>query len=661
MAALGQGHGHGGVMEDYWREFQEIEQNKDGDLEEDELPKTPDEGEQEAQWLKDAGYDFIVRKVTEGQDMSDDELEAVMSSLTGRQAEAVRRRVNTLTTTMRRKRGATKHLHVKDIFPTPDNSSPEPPSPSSIIDAPMFPSGAEKTPSRQRPSSFLHRKGGYKLEGAGPELSRSMEQGVEALSFRERGTFHRQPARSASSRANVSMPAIQDAEITVDFHLEQRENHSRQQRAGSTRVDLPLFEAKNDPLGVTFISDLAEADIPKIRSLALIELTALFDLYDITYSRAKRKKKARDHGLFGVPLHVLLEHDQKRVPGVKVPLVFQALVTHLQKEAVTTEGILRVPGSVTRVKQLRHELEEKFYQGSFYWEDVMPHDCAGLLKMFLRELPVPLLTYDYLEAFPQVENIPKALEQLKALNLLVLLLPTEHREVLKMLLQFLRNIVSHSDENRMGLNNICMIMAPNLFLAPAPKGKVKAGGEAELAKAAKTSSVVKMLIHYEHVLWMISGDFLTQVRHQNKTGGSRKGKDKMRLFKKKDRSEANKKPVSESDAQNGIIRVLAPEVTRNPYVVQLDDRLTAGDIVDCFRRDFGLAGGVSESRHTRGSSLNSSLSNSPSSAQYTEHRTYLYEVGGNIGERCLDPRTRMRELYHVNPTADWVIRFNVDR
>ena len=53
----------------------------------------------------------------------------------------------------------------------------EPPSPSSSIDAPSFPPGADNIPTRQRPSSFLSRKGGYKLEGATPEVSKSMEQG----------------------------------------------------------------------------------------------------------------------------------------------------------------------------------------------------------------------------------------------------------------------------------------------------------------------------------------------------------------------------------------------------------------------------------------------------------------------------------------------------
>ena len=32
-----------------------------------------------------------------------------------------------------------------------------------------------------------------------------------------------------------------------------------------------------------------------------------------------------DHGLFGVSLQSLLEQDQKRVPGTKTPLLFQAV------------------------------------------------------------------------------------------------------------------------------------------------------------------------------------------------------------------------------------------------------------------------------------------------------------------------------------------------
>ena len=56
------------------------------------------------------------------------------------------------------------------------------------------------------------------------------------------------------------------------------------------------------------------------------------------------------------------------------------------------------------LQDLRNELEEGFENGKFHWEDVHYNDAAGLLKQFLRELPVPLLTLDYLDAFAQVDS-----------------------------------------------------------------------------------------------------------------------------------------------------------------------------------------------------------------------------------------------------------------
>ena len=55
-------------------------------------------------------------------------------------------------------------------------------------------------------------------------------------------------------------------------------------------------------------------------------------------------------------------------------------------------------------QSLRQEIEDKFKNDKFRWEDVRPNDAAGLLKQFLRDLPIPLLTYEYLEAFAQVES-----------------------------------------------------------------------------------------------------------------------------------------------------------------------------------------------------------------------------------------------------------------
>lgn len=56
------------------------------------------------------------------------------------------------------------------------------------------------------------------------------------------------------------------------------------------------------------------------------------------------------------------------------------------------------------MQSLRLELENQYKRGKLVLSEVCAHDAAALLKQLLRELPNPLLTYEYLEAFKQVES-----------------------------------------------------------------------------------------------------------------------------------------------------------------------------------------------------------------------------------------------------------------
>lgn len=69
--------------------------------------------------------------------------------------------------------------------------------------------------------------------------------------------------------------------------------------------------------------------------------------------------------------------------------------------------------------------------GEFSWDDRRVSDVASLLKQFLRELPSPLLTREYMRCFACIPNINSLKEQIKALNLLILLLPEIHQNSLK--------------------------------------------------------------------------------------------------------------------------------------------------------------------------------------------------------------------------------------
>lgn len=82
-------------------------------------------------------------------------------------------------------------------------------------------------------------------------------------------------------------------------------------------------------------------------------------------------------------------------------------------------------------QEIQEEIESKFNLGTFSFEGRKPADVAALLKQFLRELPIPLLTREHLPAFASIADISELKEQVRTLNLLILMLPPLHQRILK--------------------------------------------------------------------------------------------------------------------------------------------------------------------------------------------------------------------------------------
>ncbi|XP_055997359.1 rho GTPase-activating protein 18-like [Ostrea edulis] len=643
--------------EDYWKEFNDIASGTDGENEEEESTKTPDEGEEEAAWLKDAGYEFVVSHITGGRELTDEEIQGFTATLTTSQAAVVRRRVNSLSATFRAKQ---KHkIDVRDIFPEQtDSQSGRPSAPHNTPNSTDDVTGNvvhRRTMDKKLPS-LLKPKGEYSMSGRRNEVLKDTNTpGIEMLSMQPKGTFNKYMGPSSPEdhgRTLCAMPSISDEDIEFELRLEETaKTKNTMQTAGLESEDeLPNFRVVSDKLGLTTASDLSDADMNQIKSLALIELTSLLEKHNIIYHRQKGKKKAKENGIFGVPLQTLLDHDQKTKPNQTVPLVFEDMIKYMEQHCLEHEGVLRIPGSTARVKQLRKDLEDKFYMEEFSWDDVLPHDVAALMKQFLRELPHPLLSHEYIEAFAQIENIKERKNQLRALNLLILLLPHVNRNTLKLLLELLLKITQRRQKNLMGLSNVAMIMAPNLFLSPSSRSKTKAIRDMEISMAAGTSNIVMMLIKYQKIIWTVPSTLLQQMRHQNDMENQKKAREKSIIkFLRKDKSDIYKKPAiaNEGDFVDGVIRVQAPCLTKSCAAVKLYEETTACDIIDKFRSSNLTNNGKNKKRKDNTAQ---GISN------FAETDAHLFEVGGNIGERCLHPQTNMLALYQINPNAEWIIR-----
>ncbi|CAB1349730.1 unnamed protein product [Coregonus sp. 'balchen'] len=376
------------------------------------------------------------------------------------------------------------------------------------------------------------------------------------------------------------------------------------QRIRRDDPDLPTFQLPRPKLGLTHIQDLSCEDMKKIGYISLIELTTFYDCLGIELKRNRAaRSKARESGVFGVSLTTLLENDQKKFPESKVPLVFKKLLSKLEQTGLQTEGILRVPGSASRVKHLRQELEQKFYEDRFDWEQVRHNDAAGLLKMFIRELPYPLLTLQHLPAFAAAQSVSSPRHQIQALHLLIMLLPEPNRDTLKALLEFLRKVVAYEEKNRMSLWNVSMIV-PCFLISHVRK--------------------------------------LNEAGASKKPPSSEKTKRKLLLMRKRNAEKTERSELT--DLREGVIRVHAPQHAKISMAIQLDNETKAKDVMARFDYENGSVEEEDEddSRGTR------STSRRPVQ--------YLFEVGGNIGERCLDPETHLLDVYHVNPHCEWLLK-----
>ncbi|KAM8946683.1 rho GTPase-activating protein 40 [Pelodytes ibericus] len=586
-------------MSDFWLEVEHIKQMRGSDVEESSSsePSTPEEGEAEEDWLQDTGLSPLIS----GQTPVEDNV-LLLSTLTQTQTAAVQRRLDSYSRSLR-KRSKQPARDVRDVF-----------------------NKACLTDCLPEEDGISENSGPPTVNGSATTSFHTTNKAPEASNI-----FYTEVAYSEQAAFG---PKLENRTVCQPDAL-------------------PMIEIQKGRLGVTRVCDLSHVDMKQVPSLALIELTALWDFLDLELKRNKAaKRKSTESRLFGVSLNTLLEQDQKLIPNTRVPLILQAILTCLEKKALEVQGILRVSGSQTRIKTLKQRLERDFYAGLFCWDEVNPHDASGLLKLFLRELPAPLLTAEYLPSFTAVQNISDLKQRLQALNLLTLVLPEPNRHTLKALLAFLHKVACHEKRNLMSLWNIATIIAPNLFLYRG--SNIKSPGEGEKQHAEGVAGVVMAMVRYQDLLWTVPTFLVSQVRKLNENRskksafGDRRlafGDRRIRNFLRKIHTDKEKAEKNHLEVCKQV-RIQVSLLLKDSLAIQLNESLKASDVLQQYReqlvqRSWKMVNTVALIK-CNGSSASANLD--------------LYEVGGNIYEHCLDPNTYLMDLQNVNPGGEWVIK-----
>jgi hypothetical protein len=136
-------------------------------------------------------------------------------------------------------------------------------------------------------------------------------------------------------------------------------------------------------------------------------------------------------------------------------------ILDIDAKALDTEGIFRLSGSQVQIDKYR----DQFNQGAKV--DLTPeidhHTVSGLLKLFFREMPEPLLTFDLYESFIAAQAERDTIKRIRYLRHLLTLLPVANRATLKYLIAFLSRVEKHAAVNKMAMHNLATVFGPNLL------------------------------------------------------------------------------------------------------------------------------------------------------------------------------------------------------
>ncbi|XP_053505645.1 rho GTPase-activating protein 24 isoform X1 [Ictalurus furcatus] len=167
-------------------------------------------------------------------------------------------------------------------------------------------------------------------------------------------------------------------------------------------------------------------------------------------------------GIFGQKLEETVRYE-RRYGNKLAPMLVEQCVDFIRRWGLQEEGLFRLPGQANLVKELQDAFdcgEKPAFDGN---TDV--HTVASLLKLYLRELPEPVIPFcKYDEFLACTKLFSKDQEAgMKELRRQVESLPLVNYNLLKYICRFLDEVQSYSGVNKMSVQNLATVFGPNIL------------------------------------------------------------------------------------------------------------------------------------------------------------------------------------------------------
>ncbi|XP_026293571.1 GTPase-activating protein CdGAPr isoform X2 [Frankliniella occidentalis] len=195
--------------------------------------------------------------------------------------------------------------------------------------------------------------------------------------------------------------------------------------------------------------------------------------------------------------------------GHDIPMVLKCCSEFIETHGIV-DGIYRLSGVTSNIQKLRNAFDEDRVPGLYEDEAILQdiHSVASLLKMYFRELPNPLCTYQLYHQFVGAVQNKDGLTRdgpdenrdgtrLMLMRDAVQKLPPPHYRTLQYLVKHLARVAEHGHQTGMTPRNVAIVWAPNLLRCKA----LEVGGVAALQGVGVQAVVTEFLICYADLIF----------------------------------------------------------------------------------------------------------------------------------------------------------------
>ncbi|XP_028283061.1 rho GTPase-activating protein 29-like isoform X2 [Parambassis ranga] len=206
-----------------------------------------------------------------------------------------------------------------------------------------------------------------------------------------------------------------------------------------------------------------------------------------------------------------------------IPFIIKKCTSEIESRALNIKGIYRVNGAKSRVEKLCQAFENG--KDLVELSDLSPHDISNVLKLYLRQLPEPLILYRFYNDFIGlakecqrviVEEVDKpqgtqAGEKdgpsiqlnrvIFKIRDLLRQLPSANYRTLRYLIAHLNRVTEQAEENKMTASNLGIIFGPTLVKPRQTDAEVSLSS---LVDYPYQALMVELLVRHFHTVFEAS-------------------------------------------------------------------------------------------------------------------------------------------------------------